>query len=460
MRVREPIKGAGYFCLPSKPQRQLPGTLSICDGGHIELEAVGLFEEAFFVRNERIGRIIGNVEKCGPVTLDNCFYLRRDVEFGGISKSLVDVGYAVLGASFGSDEEIQLNSLRFSIEGIDEWVGISGIKIDPNIENRTTTVTYEPPAEISLTLQNGMRLLITFTWNYSMSPDAKEARVTQRTYFRLVSDEKKELREFLSASYRLTNFLCFAIDQTVTLENLQATNEDKRLVGEDNPAMLQPIRIYYRSLPFSKDEPKIDPHEMLFRFSQIRDNAQCIFNNWFRAYERMEPAMNLYFSDMNIPSVYLEGKFLTLAQALETYHRRTSNTKPMNKETFERMVTELLNLCPKEYRKWLEKRLEHGNEITLAKRLREIIEPYKGHLGNYSKRERLIRDIVNTRNYLTHYDESLKDKAASGENLWLLYDQMVALFQLCLLRELGFTEQEIEFILEGSSQLRRSLHGI
>ena len=43
MRVKEKIEKAGYFWLPSAPEKKIPGTLIITDGGNIELEVVGLF---------------------------------------------------------------------------------------------------------------------------------------------------------------------------------------------------------------------------------------------------------------------------------------------------------------------------------------------------------------------------------------------------------------------------------
>ena len=45
MRIKEEIKRSGYFWLPSASEKKLPGTLTISDGGKIELEVVGLFDE-------------------------------------------------------------------------------------------------------------------------------------------------------------------------------------------------------------------------------------------------------------------------------------------------------------------------------------------------------------------------------------------------------------------------------
>ena len=40
MRIKEEFKKLGYFWLPSAPDEKVPGTLSISDGGNIELEVL------------------------------------------------------------------------------------------------------------------------------------------------------------------------------------------------------------------------------------------------------------------------------------------------------------------------------------------------------------------------------------------------------------------------------------
>ena len=43
MRIKEKFKKLGYFWLPSAPDKKFPGTLSVSDGGIIDLEIVELF---------------------------------------------------------------------------------------------------------------------------------------------------------------------------------------------------------------------------------------------------------------------------------------------------------------------------------------------------------------------------------------------------------------------------------
>ena len=78
MRIKEEFKRSGYFWLPSASSEKVPGTLSISDGGHIELEVIGRFggriEVSLNADLNPIERIVGHIEKDGFVTLDDCYY--------------------------------------------------------------------------------------------------------------------------------------------------------------------------------------------------------------------------------------------------------------------------------------------------------------------------------------------------------------------------------------------------
>ena len=215
--------------------------------------------------------------------------------------------------------------------------------------------------------------------------------------------------------------------------------------------------LYYPSLPFTKNAPKIDRHRMLFRFVQIRKDAERIFNNWLVAYEEIDPALNLYFSTKTGAHKYIDGKFLALVQGLETYHRRTSSEKLMEDDVFKELTCSLIEKCAESGRDWLSGRLRHGNELNLGRRIKSIIGPFKDLFGSSKDRDKLIRSIVHTRNYLTHYDKSLEQKAATGRELWILCLRMEAIFQLHLLQVLGFTQDEIKSVFNNSQEFQHKL---
>ena len=88
MRIKREFKKHGYFWLPSAPDKKFPGTLSVSDGGIIDLEIVELFEsvDSYDLDGERrfwdilnweptfrnhFKRIVGHIET-SEVTLDGC----------------------------------------------------------------------------------------------------------------------------------------------------------------------------------------------------------------------------------------------------------------------------------------------------------------------------------------------------------------------------------------------------
>jgi hypothetical protein len=62
--------------------------------------------------------------------------------------------------------------------------------------------------------------------------------------------------------------------------------------------------------------------------------------------------------------------------------------------------------------------------------------------------------IVDTRNYMTHYDISLEDKASRGNDLWELVKKLEILVEVCLLSETGFTGGEIRDLFQKTQRYK------
>lgn len=460
MRIEDEYVKTGYFWLPDRDENKIPGILTIKNGGDIELEIVGHFDKSIksFNDDDDLNRIIGYVEKDGLVTLDDCFYTQKNISFGGISKSKVCVNRVLSGVAYDENEVVTFNTLSFSVDCLDEWVGISGINVDRDWENKATTISYNPPENIVYSLDNGMQLEICFACTLPGFPNTTEAKITQRAYLKLKSEELRSLNDFTEIAYKLTNLMCFAIDTTVTLKNLSATSSEIQRDAGDGKKYSVPVKIYYRSIPFAEKVPNKSWHQMLFNYGTIKNNAQDVFNNWIRAYEIMKPALSLYFSTKNGAQKYLDGKFLALAQGLETYHRRTSDEKLMDSEDFELLVSTINENCPEQHLTWLKSKLMHGNEINLGKRLKRIVDPFKDKLGSSSERNKLLRKIVDTRNYLTHYNEDLKNNSADQIEIVNLCQKMEVIFQLHFLKIVGFSDEEIDSVVENCYPLKRKIN--
>ena len=461
MRIKEEIKRSGFFWLPSSPQNQIFGTLSISDGGDIKLELAQSLDPSIqaqlrATRPDSLNWILGHVEKDGPVLIDRCYRSEKKssiVHGRLIAPDVIRAKRAFIGFQYEEDTSLPFNTLRFSVEGIDEWVGISGIEIDYEFEKRDITMSYNQPADISLNLHNGMQLLITFVPTFPGLPSTKSAEVSQKTYFKLVSQEARELDEFTSVAQKITAFLCFVMNEIVCLESMLATSDNLRQDFGDGRTAPIPVEIYCPSWPYAKDEPKINKFDMLFRFNDRQNRVESIINKWIENYEQIAPALDLYFlaKTGTLPSWNIQ--FLTLVQSLEAFHRKTSDEKHMDEDEFKEIRETLVSKCPKGERNWFAQKLNYANELTLKNRIEKMIEPFDFLIDN-ERRPHLVNSIKDTRNYLTHYDSELQPKAAKGKVLQFLCLKINALFRLHFLKIVGFDEQEINEIVDECPYLK------
>ena len=425
MRIKEEIKRSGAFWLPSTPQRDIYGTLSISDGGDVKLELTQPIDtdlEVVFGQTNDLKQIVGHVEKDGPVLIDRCYRIqkKRNIAHGGlIAADVIWADRVLTSLPYDENTNLHFNTLTFSIEGIDEWVGISGIKVDPQYEERALTISYNQPEKIVLNLNNGMQLLITFAPTFPGFPAAKKAEVTQKTYFKLISQKACELDEFISVARKIAAFLCFVMNEIVCLDGMSVTSNNLNRHSEDGHAEPISVRVFCPTRPYAKDEPEINALDMLFRFTEVQGQFESIINKWIENYEQISPALDLFFLTKTgtLPSWNIQ--FLTLVQGLEAFHHRISIDK----------------------------------NLTLRNRLNIMTDQFTKFMCG-DKRLQLIERIVDTRNYLTHYNSKLEQKAAKGEVLKFLCRKMNALFRLHFLKLIGFNEQEIEHIVDKCSYFK------
>lgn len=85
------------------------------------------------------------------------------------------------------------------------------------------------------------------------------------------------------------------------------------------------------------------------------------------------------------------------------------------------------------------------------------MEPFNKKFGASKEREKLIRRIVDSRNYLTHYNETLTKKLAQGTELWEICQKMEAILQLHFLERIGFSLLQIDDLIEKSESLKQKL---
>lgn len=459
MRLSEAISRSGFFWMPGDSADALPGNLQISESGEATLELLGLPIEKLGLADEAetIGRIVGVLENGKPITLDECFFTNRKIVSGGPTKATIHVTFAFIGAQYDKEENVTFSKFRFSVEGLDEWVSISGFSVEHEWDTRSTTIQFNPPKDVSFELPGGITLSLTFGWTAPGGPSLTELKISQKAYFSLAFESPRPIRDIIDTAYTINNFLCFASDNTVAIDSAQGYTSEHQMELNSGRKYDVPIETYYRSIPSSSTKPKNLSHGMLFKCPNLTEDIKNILTNWITAYESYGPAFDLYFSARSGNQKYLSGRFLALTQAIETLHRRNSDETVMSEAEFGEICVAIIQACTEDKREWLKVRMTYANELPLRERIRQVIDPFGPYFGAKPKRKAFIGKVVDTRNYLTHYDEKLSDRAAKGEELWNLCKTLEGLFQLHLLQIVGFDEVQIGNLVKGNQNLRRWL---
>lgn len=490
MRIEKEMKGQGYFWRPCTPDQQAPGTLSISDGGIIKLEIQeplnGKFdnrsEDDIYWRTEiddpqfifqpkdfesenrentqrvieqieqrrKIEQIIGRVSGLfeHTVILNNCHYERITGAIGR-AKSLIHAEIAFTSihlnkanfdkVNYSENKINDIKSVNFSIEGIDEWVGISGIKTHhKSLEEKY--ISYRRPISIPIKLNNDMELSIKFREIEKREgvPFIKEAGISQKTFFNLISQKPRKLEEFTTIIDKITTFLCFFTSQTVSLDYIA--------IGDIH----KPINVFYQSQIHSKYKPSVERSSMLLDFTTMGDDTEILINNWIEAYKEYERAFDLYFSTKTRSQMPLEDKFLALARSLEIYYRSTSDDKQIEQARLKELIKLCKNQCENEEEKnFVERNLSSHNTLSLRRKIEKMIEPFEEIIGDTSNQAELAKQITKTRHDLTH------EGTSPEKDLEKLYLKTESIFQLLLLQSVGFNQEQINNIVEWRPRLKR-----
>jgi hypothetical protein len=472
MRISEPIDTKGHFWLPGKPDQRLLGELHVSETGETTLTLFGIFGGFFPAFAESTSsdlfRVVGKVENGDFVTLDRCSYRNRNrsLSTGGLSTSTIHATLFLSGWAYGENDPIVAYKFRFSLEGLDEWLPTSELYYERDWEKGNVSIHLKSPEKIVCQLPDDVKLIFHFEPFWSAKDSPVEANIKQKTYVTIESNSQRPIEDFHPLVFRISNFLRFAIDENVALDSAAFYSHEIRTIEVNEEKLETPVKLYYRSAIMSDTRPKISWRNMLFHYQQVADQLEVMVNKWLSNYEASEPAFNLYFASKTGAYKYIDGRFLSLAQGIETLHRRNSEATLMPELDFEAFVAALTEndfvaeLARKHFPddpEWLKNKMKYSNELPLRKRVIQMLEPFKELYGSKDQRKSFIRKVVDTRNYLTHYDKRLSPSLADGDSLYNLCMKLEALFQLHFLQLIGLDKNFIDKLLRSSSALERKL---
>ena len=228
---------------------------------------------------------------------------------------------AFSGCHYEAGEEVTFTQFNFSVEGIDEWLEISGIGVQSDWENpEVFNIDVRVPHPIVVDLPDGAKLRFMFSMVFpALTKTITEARVTQKAYVSIESDQPRPLDYFTSLATKLRNFLRLAMGQPVSIDSATCfTPELTRPDGAGGEHKV-PIKAYYRDGGSSNKKQETLWFHMVFLYRDVKDEIEDVLANWIRSYEVFGPALDVYFTTMANTSQYLEVEFLQKSRGLKPY---------------------------------------------------------------------------------------------------------------------------------------------
>lgn len=424
----EEINYSGEWWLPSNPEKRLKGKLSFnqVEGAILELE--GDF-------SERSKVILGISLPIGrEITLQDCIPISR--KFPGVPYK-VFAQRVFLGTHIHQLDATKFSSLHCQLSNLFEWLWKYGIEHKDEFTEEFC-IKYKRPDSISILINPSLKIDIDFRHSFSFKHRNGEVQLKQFAYVSFHPKEKEHIDDYIKWMHHFRNFLCLATQVSIFPQEITGLIDDKL------PSSIVEI-LYQIDTPINTEA---DAFNSLFTFKDIESRFESSIQNWFRRYDVLEPVCQLYFGALYGRFVYLNLKFLCLIQALEAYHSRTTTNQELIPEMHNKRISEILESVPTEYKGWLEKKLTYSNEPSLRERLRDVYGTFSQTLDTLNTNKKSFIDkVVNTRNYLTHYDVDLKKKGAKGKELFVITEKLRILVEMCFMKELGFSLEEINSLI-------------
>ena len=431
----------GIWHVPERPLEKFHGTLIVSPNERSTLELRGSRSELDPLRLWRSSELMIGATNNGPITLCGC-------DCNGLSDSIYDVNSArysvktaLIGIRLRKKEDMKFRCMRVGYSHLYEWVNVTGLEVASEgalFPSKKIRISHEIPAPIHLATINDCELRFRFWRPFSLA-GKKEVSISQEVNLEIMSNKEKPLEEYGEILHKFRTFLSLALHQPTFPTLIQVSKE------ETSDWIYRPVTVHHH-LWRTETTANIEWWPF-FRFQDVRDNIERYLENWFRTSEQFAPVYDLYSTILYVPEMRAETIFLLYMHAIESYHRRKYDGKLLSPELHKERINRILAGTPTDLQSWLKEELAFSNELSLKERLAALWQM----LGDLLKEkvqdpELFIRTVVDTRNYLTHYDRNIESKKTverDEKNLSNLSANLKILLEACLLTEIGFTKEEI-----------------
>jgi len=435
--------------LDNETKKEFEGQLTINDAnGIIYLEIHHddpLHKDEFVFMNtpKHVKCINGVLINGAKISLMDCSVYGR-THFKSKSIIAFIAKYALQGVNLSRPDECVFTRMRYQIALIDKWANLNSF--EPYLDEKYKRgIGNKEKGQITLLSNSEMGVILEPTFNQSQEGSEGRKKSTESIWICLDYKIPKNYDQSIKDIQKFLNLVSLGTGIEPYIVKVQGFNKKLYCMELNEKRIECPLEIITHFTP--KKVEQIHPYFWLFSLKNLINKSYNLIHNWFSKYEKLEPIIELYFAVYRYEMTDKQT-FLNLTQALETYHARF---KAKTKSEYIERVHKILEQCPEINRKGhlqylLDDEQNKRGNVLLRSRLSDLfLAEFKlFFLTGYKIQYEYVIKTVHTRNYLTHYSESKKEKIFTEDELPQVVDTLIIVLEYYLLLELGLPEEHIE----------------
>jgi hypothetical protein len=432
--MKEIQEFTGMWYLPDKQDNPVAGILHYNKKEKILLELIGSLSHEdnpvkVFFDDESIYQsiIYGESSDGKKITLVDCTKGPQSYNLScRFPLTSFNCQCIIVGTHLTDKDQKCFNRINVTIPIMSQWIYPSLIEKKICFENEKPmrcqiNIPFEQKLLNEINLNNHFKLLLKSGCAYNESPNRRDLKVDQFTYFEVesIDDEKCTFQEFLEQAYLFIHFLSLASLNVQSAEKIYLYDYDdfQNCNGEK---FFNPIE--FLTLDRNKDSYE-EKDRLFFKYKRIENEFPGIIRKWFLLSKDLAPIRNHLLSSIQWKPAFTSLDFLIVVQSLEGYHRRFV-----------------------EFNK--------SGRIYLRERLEHLIQIYSPEIQKIKNIDLQVAKVVDSRDYYSHFfKRNEKAEIVDGLELFELTKKLKLLLICCVLDLVGFSRQKIDEIIKINSDL-------
>ena len=313
-------------------------------------------------------------------------------------------------------------------------------------EKTNKRIKYQLNENFSLQIVHGCRT------SHSKFGTGKSEMILQK-HIKIISKRWCNINDFIDIINNLIKFFSLSLKRRLMISNIWSE------LNENSAKRKLFISTFQYKILNTNFEEEIDVWKTLLNYRYLTPYKMSkVLKKFFELtnleYRNFQAIIDLYLRNQDAPfEVLSQVEFLIYSTALEAY----VSSKNYNKnKTYDVSYENLINEIKTKYPNVEELSKIPSRQYSFAEKIKRCIEIegldtiFNFRYCNKDK-YKLIADIVNTRNYFTHYSFSSGDKRIKDVDLWDLKDKLRILLEIFILTELNIDKQIIQLIITNNN---------